>query len=173
MSARDPRAHRRAIALMIVAATLWSIAGVVTRRLDFAERWEVTFWRSLFAALFVLAALLVTHGGQAWAAVCARAAATASCPGAMWAIMFVAFMLALMTTTVANTLIVNSITPLITALARARGAARADRAAHLRPRLRSPSPACCGCSARASPGGEPASPRRNADRARGAPGRGP
>jgi drug/metabolite transporter (DMT)-like permease len=36
--------------------------------------------------------------------------------GAMWAIMFVAFMLALMTTTTANTLIVNSITPLAAAL---------------------------------------------------------
>jgi drug/metabolite transporter (DMT)-like permease len=36
--------------------------------------------------------------------------------GAMWAIMFSAFMLALMTTTTANTLIVNSIGPLVTAL---------------------------------------------------------
>jgi drug/metabolite transporter (DMT)-like permease len=108
MSARDPRAHRR-------ATTLWSIAGVVTRQLDFAERWEVTFWRGLFAALFVLAALLVTHGGQAWAVVHATGG-YGVLSGAMWAIMFVAFMLALMTTTVANTLIVNSITPLITAL---------------------------------------------------------
>jgi len=50
MKVGGPRAHRRAIALMIVRATLWSIAGVVTRHLESAGRWEVTFWRSLFAA---------------------------------------------------------------------------------------------------------------------------
>ncbi len=115
MSARDPRAHRRAIALMIVAATLWSIAGVVTRHLESAGRWEVTFWRSLFAAAFVLGALVYTHGARAWDAV--RASGRyGMLSGAMWSIMFVAFMLALMTTTTANTLIVNSITPLATAL---------------------------------------------------------
>ena len=115
MNVREPRAHRRAIALMIVAATLWSIAGVVTRHLEFAGRWEVTFWRSLFAAAFVLAALLVTRGRGAWAAVRATGG-YGVLSGAMWAVMFVAFMLALMTTTTANTLIVNSIAPLCTAL---------------------------------------------------------
>ncbi len=115
MNNRDPRAHRRAIALMIAAAMLWSIAGVVTRHLELAGRWEVTFWRSLFAAVFVLGALLITRGRSAWAAVRATGG-YGILSGAMWAIMFVAFMLALMTTTTANTLIVNSITPLITAL---------------------------------------------------------
>ena len=115
MNARDPRAHRRAIALMIVAAMLWSIAGVVARQLESAGRWEVTFWRSFFAAVFVLAALLYTRGGGAWAAVRATGG-YGILSGAMWSIMFVAFMLALMTTTTANTLIVNSITPLVTAL---------------------------------------------------------
>ncbi len=110
-----PRAHRRAIALMIAAATLWSIAGVVTRQLESAGRWEVTFWRSLFAAVFVLAALLFTGGAKTWAAVRATGG-YGVLSGAMWAIMFVAFMLALMTTTTANTLIVNSITPLAAAL---------------------------------------------------------
>ena len=111
----DPRAHRRAIVLMIIAPMLWSIAGVVTRQLDFAGRWEVTFWRSLFAALFVLGALLVTRGGGAWRALRAGGG-YGLLSGAMWAIMMIAFMLALMTTTTANTLIVNSITPLVTAL---------------------------------------------------------
>lgn len=114
-NARDTGAHRRSIALMIVAATLWSIAGVVTRHLEFAGRWEVTFWRSLFAAVFVLAVLLATRGRGAWAALRASGG-YGILSGAMWAIMFVAFMLALMTTTTANTLIVNSIAPLLTAL---------------------------------------------------------
>ncbi len=115
MQVTDPRAHRRAIVLMIIAPVLWSIAGVVTRHLQSSGRWEVTFWRSFFAAAFVLAAMLVTHRGKAWAAVRA-AGGYGVLSGSMWAIMFAAFMLALMTTTTANTLIVNSITPLVTAL---------------------------------------------------------
>ena len=115
MSTRDPRAHRRAIVLMIIAPTLWSITSVVTRHLEFAGRWEVTFWRSLFAALFVLAAMLYAHGRRTWAVVRASGG-YGLLSGAMWAIMVMAFMLALMTTTTANTLIVNSIGPLVTAL---------------------------------------------------------
>ena len=115
MKATDARAHRRAIVLMVVAPALWSIAGVVTRQLEYAGRWEVTFWRSSFATAFVLGALLAGRGRGAWAAV--RASGRYGVlSGAMWAIMMVAFMLALMTTTTANTLIVNSITPLATAL---------------------------------------------------------
>ena len=111
----DSGAHGRAVALMIVAPLLWSTAGVVTRHLETAGRWEVTFWRSLFAAAFVLAALLVTRGRGALTAVRASGG-YGLLSGAMWAIMFSAFMLALMTTTTANTLIVNSIGPLLTAL---------------------------------------------------------
>ena len=111
----DSGAHGRAVALMIVAPLLWSTAGVVTRHLETAGRWEVTFWRSLFAAAFVLAALLVTRGRGALTAVRASGG-YGLLSGAMWAIMFCAFMLALMTTTTANTLIVNSIGPLLTAL---------------------------------------------------------
>ncbi len=115
MSTPDPRTHRRAIALMIVAPILWSVAGVVTRHLESAGRWEVTFWRSLFAAIFVAAVLLFTRGAKAWDAVRATGG-YGVLSGAMWSIMFIAFMLALMTTTTANTLIVNSISPLLTAL---------------------------------------------------------
>ena len=111
----DSGAHGRAVVLMIVAPLLWSTAGVVTRHLETAGRWEVTFWRSLFAAAFVLAALLVTRGRGALTAVRASGG-YGLLSGAMWAIMFSAFMLALMTTTTANTLIVNSIGPLVTAL---------------------------------------------------------
>ncbi|MBE0614050.1 MAG: DMT family transporter [Burkholderiales bacterium] len=100
---------------MIVAPVLWSIAGVVTRHIEVAGRWEVSFWRSLFAGVFVLAALLITRGRGAFAAVRASGG-YGLLSGAMWAIMFTAFMLALMTTTTANTLIVNSLSPLFTAL---------------------------------------------------------
>ena len=114
-SAAGLRAHRRAVLMMFCAATLWSTAGVVTRHLQGAGRFEVTFWRSLFAAAFVLAALLATRGADTWQALRASGGYGLA-SGAMWAVMFICFMLALMTTTTANTLIVISIAPLFTAL---------------------------------------------------------
>jgi hypothetical protein len=41
----------RALWTMVVATALWSIAGVVTRQLESAQSFEVTFWRSLFTVL--------------------------------------------------------------------------------------------------------------------------
>jgi drug/metabolite transporter (DMT)-like permease len=106
--------HRHAVFLMICAATLWSIAGVFTRQLDAARGFEVTFWRSMFAALFVAGALLWQKKGNAIAGV--RAVGKLGVlSGAMWSVMFCCFMIALTMTTVANTLIVMSISPLLTA----------------------------------------------------------
>ena len=99
---------------MICAATLWSMAGVLTRHLDAARGVEVTLWRSAFAVLFVAGALWWQQGRNALASV--RAVGRLGIlSGAMWSVMFCCFMLALTMTTVANTLIVMSISPLLTA----------------------------------------------------------
>lgn len=114
----DRAAHRRAVLLMIVTPTLWSIAGVVTRQLSpqlLADgRFEVSFWRSAFAALFVAGYLALVRGE--FAASLRRAGGAGLLSGLMWATMFVSFMLALTLTSTANTLLVQSLTPLITAL---------------------------------------------------------
>jgi drug/metabolite transporter (DMT)-like permease len=117
------RLHRNAILLMLVATFLWSIAGVFTRHLEHARSWEVTFWRSLFALLFMVVALLWQHRGDrvrdgiasAWTAI-RRVGWPGLLSGAMWATMFTCFMLALTRTTTANTLIVNSLSPLFAAI---------------------------------------------------------
>ena len=54
---------------MLAATLLWSTAGVVTRWLERAEGFELTFWRSLFAALSMAAILVVIHGRNALAVV--------------------------------------------------------------------------------------------------------
>lgn len=107
--------HRQALFLMIIAATLWSMAGVLTRHLDAARDFEVTFWRSVFAAVYVAAALLWQHRAQALPRLIS-VGRFGLISGAMWAIMFSCFMIALTMTTVANTLIVMSVSPLLTAL---------------------------------------------------------
>jgi len=111
-------AHRRAVVLMVIAPTLWSIAGVVTRQLSpelqSAGRFEITFWRSFFAALTVGAFLLFVRRDLVGSIV--RAGAPGLLSGCMWATMFVSFMLALTLTSTANTLIVLAVAPLTTAV---------------------------------------------------------
>lgn len=110
--------HRRATALMVLATLLWSIAGVVTRHLtpemQQGGRFEVTFWRSFFAAVFVGAWLMFGRGGGL--AAITRAGAPGLLSGLCWAVMYSAFMLALTLTTTANTLVVLSVGPLVAAL---------------------------------------------------------
>ena len=107
--------HARAVLLMVGASVLWSTAGLVTRWLDHAESWEVTFWRSFFAAVSMAGILGFTRRRAAWAAV--RAAGWPGIvSGAMFCTMFTCFMLAVTRTTVANTLIVNSLFPAFAAI---------------------------------------------------------
>jgi drug/metabolite transporter (DMT)-like permease len=107
--------HRRAVALMVLVTLLWSIAGVVSRHLDAAASFEVTFWRSLFNALALSIALTIMRGAGLW-----RGLVKAPWPvwfsGVCWSVMFTAFMLAITLTTVANVLVTMAVGPLMTAL---------------------------------------------------------
>jgi drug/metabolite transporter (DMT)-like permease len=107
--------HRRAVALMILATLLWSIAGVVTRHLDAARGFEMTFWRSLFTAVSLILALSVMRGAALWRGL-ARAGWPLWVSGCCWGVMYIAFMVALTLTTVANVLVTLAVGPLITAL---------------------------------------------------------
>lgn len=97
------------LSLMVAAPVLWSTAGVVTRHVERATPFEMVSWRSLFAFAFVGAVLLLQRQRVAPS----RALFVS---GAMWGVMFTAFMLALNFTSTANTLVVMSISPLLTAL---------------------------------------------------------
>ena len=114
MSALPPPRRPVALALMVVAPVLWSLAGVVTRHVQSAAPLEMAFWRSSFAAAFVFLALRLVLGQRPWDTL--RAAGAAGLvSGAMWAIMFTCFIVALNFTTVANVLVMSSLGPLFTA----------------------------------------------------------
>jgi drug/metabolite transporter (DMT)-like permease len=114
-AAAHDRAHRRAAATLAFCALCWSIAGVVTRHLEQAAGFELTFWRSVFCALTVLAVLAWRTRGAPLAPV-RRMGRPGLVSGVMWAVMFTCFMLAMSLTTVANALLVMSISPLLAAL---------------------------------------------------------
>jgi drug/metabolite transporter (DMT)-like permease len=107
--------HRRAIALMVLATLLWSIAGVVTRHLDAARSFEVTFWRSAFNALALAAMLGWLRGASLWTGLL-RAPPAVWLSGVCWGVMYTAFMVALTLTSVANVLVTMALGPVVTAL---------------------------------------------------------
>ena len=115
MTLPAPPRRSVALALMVAAPVLWSMAGVLTRSIERAGAFEIAFWRSFFAAAFVAAALAVLQGAGAWRGLRA-AGGIGLASGAMWAIMFTAFIVALTLTTTANVLVINSAGAFLTAL---------------------------------------------------------
>ena len=107
--------HTRAVWLMVVVTLLWSMAGVVTRHLEAARSFEVTFWRSFFNVVALSIGLTVWRGPGVWRAI-VRAPRVVWISGVCWCVQFTAFMLALTLTSVANVLITMALGPLITAL---------------------------------------------------------
>jgi drug/metabolite transporter (DMT)-like permease len=101
---------------MIGVTLMWSIAGVVTRHLDAARGFEVTFWRSAFNAAALTLMLSWLRGpATLW-----RSLRDGGRPlwisGLCWCVMFTAFMVAITLTDVANVLVPMALAPLLTAL---------------------------------------------------------
>ena len=107
--------HGRAVSLMLLVTLMWSTAGVVTRHLEVARSFEVTFWRSAFNALALVVALGWMRGPRLWADL-RQGGAALWVSGLCWMVMYTNFMLAITLTTVATVLITMSIAPLLTAL---------------------------------------------------------
>jgi drug/metabolite transporter (DMT)-like permease len=107
--------HGQAVVLMVANAAMWSIAGVVTRQLESAQSFEITFWRSLFTFLSLLVLLPLTQGRDVFKGM-RQGGVSLWLSGVCWSVMFTAFMLALTMTTVANVLITMAMGPFFTAL---------------------------------------------------------
>ena len=107
--------HTRAVFLMVAVTLMWSIAGVVTRHLEQARSFEVTFWRSLFTVLSLLVILPLVQGREVFQRI-RGAGRTLWFSGLCWSVMFTAFMVALTLTSVANVLVTMALGPFLTAL---------------------------------------------------------
>jgi drug/metabolite transporter (DMT)-like permease len=107
--------HTQAVFLMVAVTMMWSIAGVITRQLEHARSFEITFWRSFFTVASLLVILPFFQGREVFAKI--RRGGTAFwLSGICWSVMFTAFMLALTLTSVANVLVTMSLGPFFTAI---------------------------------------------------------
>jgi drug/metabolite transporter (DMT)-like permease len=107
--------HARAVFLMVAITLMWSIAGVVTRHLEHARSFEITFWRSFFTVASLMVILPFFQGREVFARI-RNGNAALWISGVCWSVMFTAFMIALTLTTVANVLVTMSVGPFLTAL---------------------------------------------------------
>ena len=112
---RFPSSPLGAAWLMAGCALLWSSAGALTRMLETAQSFELSFWRSFFCAVAMVLILSLQERGRPLGPVI-RMGWIGLFSGLMWAVMFTCFMVALTHTSVANTLLVIGLSPLLAAL---------------------------------------------------------
>ncbi len=107
--------HTQAVLLMVAVTLMWSTAGVITRHLEHARSFEVTFWRSFFTLASLLVILPLFQGRAVFAKI-RNGGRAFWLSGVCWSVMFTAFMVALTLTSVANVLVTLALGPLFTAL---------------------------------------------------------
>lgn len=113
---KSERDERRGFVLVFLSALFWSFGGAIARFLETQDSWAIVFWRSFWAAAFLLGFMLLRDGvpgtaklfrGMGWPGIAvALCFATASS----------SFVVALAHTTVANILLMQAGVPLIAAL---------------------------------------------------------
>jgi len=110
-----PLSHGAAVATMVAVTLMWSIAGVITRQLEHARSFEVTFWRSFFTVASLLVILPFFQGHVVFVRI-RQGGWPLWLSGLCWSVMFTAFMVALTLTSVANVLVTMALGPFLTAL---------------------------------------------------------
>lgn len=112
----DSRGQGYGAALVLGSAIVWSFGGTLARFLQIEDGWTVVFWRSLFAALFLLGFMLVRDGPRGTLQLFKGMGFAGIAVGVCFATASTSFILALAYTTVANVVLIQAGVPLIAAL---------------------------------------------------------
>lgn len=112
----SPSTERLGALLVFLSALCWSFGGAIARFVEIQDSWAVIFWRSVWAAAFLLGFMLWRDGGRGTL----RLFAGMGLPGLAVALCFAtastSFVVALSYTTVANILLMQAGVPLFAAL---------------------------------------------------------
>lgn len=110
-----PETAARGSLLVIGSALAWSFGGMIDRFIEAPDTWTVVFWRSVFAASFLIGFLVLRDGRKA-----AGAFREMGWPGLIVALCFmtasISFVQAIALTSVANVILINAAVPLSAAL---------------------------------------------------------
>ncbi len=108
--------ERLGAALVVGSAVVWSFGGAIARFLSVSDSWTVVFWRSAFAALFLLAFMLLRDGPRGTLRLFGSMGSAGIGVALCFATASTSFVVALAYTTVANILLMQAGVPLIAAL---------------------------------------------------------
>ncbi|UDF31048.1 UNVERIFIED_ORG: DMT family transporter [Roseateles sp. XES5] len=112
----DSRGQGFGATLVLGSAVVWSFGGTLARFLAIEDGWTVVFWRSIFAALFLLGFMLFRDGPRGTLQLFKGMGLAGVAVGVCFATASTSFILALAYTTVANVVLIQAGVPLIAAL---------------------------------------------------------
>jgi drug/metabolite transporter (DMT)-like permease len=110
------REERLGLVLVALAALFWSFGGTIARFVETPDSWTIVFWRSVWAATFILGYMLWRDGARGTLAMVMRMGLPGLLVAACFATASTSFVVALGYTTVANIVLINAGVPLIAAL---------------------------------------------------------
>jgi drug/metabolite transporter (DMT)-like permease len=113
-----PSTDHARLGVMLVAgsAVIWSFGGAIARFITVEDSWAIVFWRSLFAAGFLLCFMLVRDGPAGTLRLFRNMGLAGVAVAVCFATASTSFIVALAYTTVANILLMQAGVPLIAAL---------------------------------------------------------
>lgn len=112
----DTREEKLGVVLVALSAVVWSFGGAIARYLDDTDSWTMVFWRSSWAAAFLIAFMLWRDGPRGSIALIRNMGVPGLLVAGCFAVASTSFVVALAYTTVANIVLINAGVPLIAAL---------------------------------------------------------
>lgn len=110
------RDERIGIVLVVLSALVWSSGGTIARFIEVDDNWTIVFWRSLWAAIFLLGFMIWRDGLIGTMRLFRGMGIAGIVVGSCFAIASSTFVVALSYTTVANIMLILAGVPLIAAL---------------------------------------------------------
>lgn len=108
--------ERLGFLLVFLSALCWSFGGAIARYVEVDDSWTVVFWRSTWAALFLLGYMIWRDGTEGTLRLFRNMGLPGVAVACCFAIASTSFVVALSYTTVANILLMQAGVPLIAAL---------------------------------------------------------
>jgi drug/metabolite transporter (DMT)-like permease len=110
------RSERIGIVLVCLSAIVWSFGGTIARYIETQDSWTIVFWRSFWAAAFLIAYMVLREGWRGTLALFTGMGLPGVLVSLCFAVASTSFVVALGYTTVANILLMQAGVPLIAAL---------------------------------------------------------
>ncbi|TJW38620.1 MAG: DMT family transporter [Mesorhizobium sp.] len=112
----SPRDERVGLLLIFLSALMWSFGGAIARFIDAGDSWTVVFWRSVWAAAFLVCFMVWRDGWHGMVKLFRGMGLPGLAVAFCFATASTSFVVALAYTTVANILLMQAGVPLLAAL---------------------------------------------------------